>query len=785
VRSTARQPLGGGTGLPLSLTSPKKNTKKAQAPPNPKTGANASPELHQIAVNCGKYNQIAVVNFLFLEDILATKERKTRSKSRNCTNTTLQWIMRTIRIGPTLFLATLAAFFVVMRSANGQAAIPAPSSQQTAAHPLDPLTPQEIAVLKNCLAQDAGLQGGIYVWAQLLEPPKDEVLAFRPGMQFSRQAEVVAISPSAKTSYEITVDLNTTNIESVKDLKNLQPFVANPEFDLAREIVQNSAAVRAALIKRGYQLTSTNISDRFFLDVYAPGRDSRLTGGGKTIRAIRVLFADRQGGANSYGPYVEGLMALVDVYGRKLIALDDFPGAVAKRSIPEDVFDQNTLGPKSDRKTRTSSPAVPNLKLNGNQVQWENWDFRFGFNQREGLTLHQIAFDDHGKLRSICYRASISEMLVPYSDPSPGWLWREFFDSGEYGLGYVSSEANAGKDLPADAITLDVFMPNESLEATKFPNRIFFYERDGGALFDHTQSDDGSRIYARANELVVGFVATVGNYDYVYKWVFREDGSFSFEAELNGLILNKTVEETNCAICAPQSAQGPGVYLAAGSEQFGTLVSPQVIGVFHQHWINLRLDFDIDGTSNAVEELETVPMPPDPKSNARERAFGVRRTVFGKEQQAMRTCYPEYDRAWEVYNPTVKSPLGHFPGYRIQPVGNTTAAISENRFGEDVSFIQRHFWTTKFHPQELYAAGKYPNQAPENYSDTLFEYTRNNESIYDQDVVVWYSLGFTHITEPEDFPIMPAAQAMVRFVPSGFFDKSPALGYAHIERPSK
>jgi hypothetical protein len=52
-----------GTGLPLSLTSPKKNTKKAQEPPNPKIGAKLSgipvePELHQIAVNCTKYNQI-------------------------------------------------------------------------------------------------------------------------------------------------------------------------------------------------------------------------------------------------------------------------------------------------------------------------------------------------------------------------------------------------------------------------------------------------------------------------------------------------------------------------------------------------------------------------------------------------------------------------------------------------------------------------------------------------------------------------------------------------------
>jgi primary-amine oxidase len=73
---------------------------------------------------------------------------------------------------------------------------------------------------------------------------------------------------------------------------------------------------------------------------------------------------------------------------------------------------------------------------------------------------------------------------VPYSDPSPGWLWREFFDSGEYGLGYVSTEVNAGKDLPENAVTLDAVLPTESLDlSSKYPNRVFFYEQDGGALF--------------------------------------------------------------------------------------------------------------------------------------------------------------------------------------------------------------------------------------------------------------------------------------------------------------
>ena len=58
-------------------------------------------------------------------------------------------------------------------------------------------------------------------------------------------------------------------IETVKPLENSQPFMANPEFALAQRIVNNAAEVRAALEKRGYQING-NISDRFFLDTYAP-----------------------------------------------------------------------------------------------------------------------------------------------------------------------------------------------------------------------------------------------------------------------------------------------------------------------------------------------------------------------------------------------------------------------------------------------------------------------------------------------------------------------------------
>ena len=198
----------------------------------------------------------------------------------------------------------------------------APSNQATGLaipqHPLDPLTAKEIKQLREIIFNEGGFSTNtLFVWAQLREPPKDEVLAFTPGKSFRREADVVAISPEKKMSYELRVDLRANRIETTKPLENLQPFIANPEFDQASDIVNASPEVLAALEQRGYEIKG-KISDRFYLDAYAPGRDDLLVKDGKTIRAIRILFSDRQGGTNSYGPYVEGLMVLVDLYGQKI-----------------------------------------------------------------------------------------------------------------------------------------------------------------------------------------------------------------------------------------------------------------------------------------------------------------------------------------------------------------------------------------------------------------------------------------------------------------------------------
>jgi primary-amine oxidase len=55
--------------------------------------------------------------------------------------------------------------------------------------------------------------------------------------------------------------------------------------------------------------------------------------------------------------------------------------------------------------------------VQGNLVQWQKWQFRVGFNYREGLVLHQLAYKDGEELRPVLHRASLVEMAVPYGDP--------------------------------------------------------------------------------------------------------------------------------------------------------------------------------------------------------------------------------------------------------------------------------------------------------------------------------------------------------------------------------
>jgi primary-amine oxidase len=419
--------------------------------------------------------------------------------------------------------------------------------------------------------------------------------------------------------------------------------------------------------------------------------------------------------------------------------------------------------------------------VEGNLVNWRNWRLRFGFNLREGLVLYQIGFDDAGRMRPILYRASVSEVLTAYGDPDQFWSWMLIFDEGCWGLGYLSVPVQPGREVPANAMTLHALLPDPTRQefSTLSHDRIYLYERDAGNLIHY--QEDGRTVHARATELVIGSFVSLGNYMFAFNWVFREDGLFAFEVELSGTILTKFVAAKVCEVCEA-IAQGPGsegesrIHASNGDDEFGGLVHPDVVGVNHQHWFNLRLDFDIDGSRNAVMENNVKRAAGSGgRKSADATGISAAHIVLGKAAEAKRSINHESSRTWTIYNPSALHRSGRRPGYTLMPMQNTASMFSRRREREPAGFTFHHVWVTPHRNGELYAAGAYPNQANSSYADTLYSYA-DNSSVYDEDIVLWYSMGETHVPRPEDFPLMSSKKISVVFQPDGFFERNPMLG---------
>ena len=67
-------------------------------------------------------------------------------------------------------------------------------------------------------------------------------------------------------------------------------------------------------------------------------------------------------------------------------------------------------------------------QVEGNSIKWQNWHIRHSFNYREGLVLHDVGYEDGGKVRPVMHRGSLVEMCVPYADPNPPFQRKCAFD---------------------------------------------------------------------------------------------------------------------------------------------------------------------------------------------------------------------------------------------------------------------------------------------------------------------------------------------------------------------
>ena len=627
-----------------------------------------------------------------------------------------------------------------------------PAAYSQAQHPLDPLTADEIKLAARVLSATSEFpEGALFSTIVLKEPAKADVLNYRPGVPFARQAFALLLDRKNNRAYEAIVDLKGERLVSWRQAVGIQPLVMDAEYKVLPDIVKADARWQAAMRKRGI----TDF-DKVQIDGWAVGQVAAQYQGKRLLRALSYWKDDS---INFYGKPIEGVVALVDMNNDRVLEVVD-SGVVPIATKTQELDEKSTGKREAPKPLSITQPDGASFQINGQEVRWQKWRFRYTMHPREGLVLHTIAYEDQGRMRSILYRASLSEMVVPYGDPDVNWRWRSAFDVGEYSVGRLASSIEPKTDAPENATLIDATFAGDDGEPYVLPRAVGIYERDGGLLWKHFESYSGQNESRRARELVIAFIATIGNYDYALNWIFHQDGVLEVDAALSGIMLPKGVRETK-------------VSEHEAHFKSGHLVASNVVAPHHQHFFNFRLDFDVDGQNNSVHEMNTHALPAGP-GNPNLNGMVMDETVLGSERAAQRQMNMQSARTWLVVNRSAKNTLGHNTSYILVPGPNSLPYIAPtSQVRRRAGFINNHFWATRYNANEMNAAGVYPN--PSRGGDGLPRWVATDESLVNQDVVVWYTMGITHIPRPEEWPVMPVTHVGFKLLPGSFFASNPAL----------
>lgn len=637
----------------------------------------------------------------------------------------------------------------------------------TSAHPLDPLSVEELTSAVAILKQSKKFgKSDSLVFIGNIEPDKQSILNYKPGDSYARMARAIVYGIDSNQTHEIDIDLKTKKVVADVLREGVQPMQLEEDTPLGIEILMANADWRKGLERRGLK----DMTD-VHMEMFVVGNPVNVSNP-KKERLIRAYPYRRVKGSNSFGEPIEGLSALVNLTTKKAEVRD------SKEVIPLAGDSSNYFDPEKIGKLRepckpliVSQPEGPSFKMNGNEISWQKWRFRYEIDAREGLVLHTISYEDEGKPRSIMHRAAVSEVSVPYGAPGYDWVWRSPIDEGEYGLGRLTTSLRPGHEVPMHATTIDVPYADSVGEVKVKPAAVSVWEQDGGILWEHEDDDAQRTSTRRGRQLVVAHMFTLGNYDYFTQWLFNQDGSMDVKVTLNGDVLTQGVPQETCQVC-DQEPNEEGVIIPKGAERYGTLLAPHLVGVNHQHFFCFRLDFDVDGQKNSLYELNVRPIS-ESRGHHEQNTFVMEKTLLKREQEAARDLNEYTRRCWKIVNPNVPRYLGHLPGYVVEPGANAypySHVDSYNR--KRAPFLAHHFWATKYNQKEMWASGDYPashigGEGLPSWSD--------HTPIENEDIVLWYTVGITHTPRVEDWPVMPSATMGFKILPEGFFKRNPAL----------
>jgi primary-amine oxidase len=589
-------------------------------------------------------------------------------------------------------------------------------------------------------------------------------------------------------------------VESLEVVRGQQPPMMTYEYDVCEKLVRASDALLAIVCERSGGAVSLEQARKYVrADPWMNFFPSATSGERRLLRPM-LFYED-------YSRPLDGIDVVIDVVREEVVSVrelfrvaipgilatgepDTRPGANTWKHLADNEPDAAkreavTRALRQDLKPlQVAQPEGVSFALDPKtgECVWQKWRFTIGFNAREGLILRNLSvMDDEcglkspGRWRKVLWRASLSEMVVPYGELSlfclapfsssrlPAWAsdrltlsWqcvgcprfpnfsKNAFDAGEDGLGRSANSLKLGCDCLGHIQYLDAVLCDEQGTPDVLKNAICVHEEDFGLLWKHTDWRDDRATTRRQRRLVISFFATVANYDYGFYYHFYLDGTIELEIKLTGQLSTTMIADaqresqqavTPAATSETRDALGFVPTQNTPVAGFGTTLTPEgLYAPIHQHSFCVRLDWAVDGISNRANEVNVEPVPVGaaigsaPDGNWHRAAFRAVETPLTSESAAKRQVNSASARAWKICNPAVQNDTGAPVAWKVIPgLNSASMPDASSLVATRAGFLDNNVWFTPYHDDELYASGRYMMGRTE--EDGLRAFTRNDRNL--------------------------------------------------------
>jgi len=235
----------------------------------------------------------------------------------------------------------------------------------------------------------------------------------------------------------------------------------------------------------------------------------------------------------------------------------------------------------------------------------------------------------------------------------------------------------------------DAVMSDGQGKGMVVPNVICMHEQDNGIGWKHRYAlslhlmnlfliffrisnyRTGRAVVTRNRLLIVQFLITLANYEYVFAYNFDQAGGLAIETRATGVVSTVPIDPGKTSL-------------------WGNVVHPGVLAQNHQHLFCVRIDPCIEGPQNTVLYEESHVLPWNEETNPYGNGYEVRQTVLKKSGWV--DAAPHHNRVFKVINPNHLNPISGRPvGYKFAPPPTQLMlAHPESLMGRRAAYAMHH-----------------------------------------------------------------------------------------------